>query len=60
MPLAGGAEYGFVDDGATFTTLSDPLAQPVGASGTLTQALGISGNLVVGFYDDSSPNEHGL
>lgn len=40
---SGGPLSGFLYDGSTYTTLSDPL-------GTTTAALGISGNTVVGFY----------
>jgi hypothetical protein len=43
-------QYGFIDDGSTFTTLSDPFAQPVGVGGTETEALGIAGQTIVGFY----------
>jgi hypothetical protein len=50
-----GASHGFLYDGATYTTLDDPLAGPFG-----TVAIEISGNNIVGSYTDASGNGHGF
>ena len=60
LTINGGSQYGFIDNGATFITLDDPFAQPIGIGGSVTQAMAVSGQLVVGYYDDSSPNSHGF
>ena len=49
--------FGFLYNGNTYTTLSDPLATPTNEG---TQARGISGNDVVGTYFGSDNRYHGF
>jgi len=53
-----GNEYGYIYNGSTWTTLSDPLAG-IGPSGG-TAAAGISSTNIVGVYWDTSGNQHGF
>jgi hypothetical protein len=54
-----GNNFGFVDQGGTFTSVNDPLT---GTSGGITtnQLLGVNDNgVAAGFYVDSSGDDHG-
>jgi len=56
--------HGFLYNGTTYTTLDDPFASEFnnpsyGANGG-TFASGISGNNIVGYYEDDSGEDHGF
>lgn len=54
-PNSGSLVHGFLYNGSTFDTLDDPFAGPNG-----TEAHGVSGNTVVGYYVDANGVDHGF